>query len=112
MPIYSIDPGDGIPDELDLIENLLAEAEAMAPAYAWDAEAGELAWADPDEDVLALDGPDQDGWEDPAAAAAVLETAVIADARLHDDEETDDEVASVAALVPLQARRSTEGVAA
>ena len=106
------DPGV-LPDELDRIEALLAYAEAMAPAYAWDAEAGELSWSDPEEDVLALDGPDQDGWEDPAEAADILEAAVVADARLHPDGPDDGgNLAPVAALVPPQVRRGVEGVAA
>lgn len=109
MHTDSIDPGI-LPDELDLIENLLADTEALAPAYGWDAETAEMVWSDPDEHLL--DGDDA-GWDDPAAAAAVLGAVVIEDARLHPDDEDDDgELAPVAALVPTQARRSAEGVAA
>lgn len=109
MPIYSTDPGDGVPDELDLIENLLADAEALAPAYAWDPETAELTWSDPAEHVL--DGDDQ-GWDDPAEAAGVLEAAVIADARLHPAHDGEAALAPVTALAPPRARRGVEGVAA
>ncbi|OLT26575.1 hypothetical protein BJF83_20645 [Nocardiopsis sp. CNR-923] len=70
-------------DPLDAVEEELA-IQAHSPRF-WDVDSAELAVVDPAEhpscDVhQALTG--EDGWDDPAEAAAVLEETVITDARL------------------------------
>lgn len=58
-----------------------ALVRARSPQY-WDAAAGELTAADPDDHTPDGFDPAGQGWDDPARAAGLLAATVIEDARL------------------------------
>ncbi|MBE2998711.1 hypothetical protein IDM40_08350 [Nocardiopsis sp. HNM0947] len=69
-------------DDLDLFDDLgpVAVAHDYAPAY-WDPEDGLVHGTDPNEPREAPPQWDE-GWDDPASAAAILSATVVDDARL------------------------------